>query len=420
MSEQEKYFIKIISVLEKYKNLVDCHLVDFFIDDLWNKFMPDDLKHYIEENGQIVINEFEIYNDLYQNENSQLQKFLKTISLLRLENCSGVCLRKDFMNRLNNVKIPFYQSPELEFMKVKKWHEVSIYTKAIVWLVEETPSIIIDAGAGKGYSSLHLSNYYNFPTIAIECSQINHKGAIAHQKLVNKKVKLSRSMINYVVEQINETTNFVQIATNYYPDLYSQSELALTALHACGSLTDFLIKSFLDVSDIKRLCLVPCCYHLASRSLSSIYEFSKNSRMLAQQSADRIKRKNEPLSPSLFYRAVLQVVLQSIGIKEARIGRGAPLDSFIMYAKWALTKLDLKELPSDEILEQIFDSYRSFEWKFQVFQLLRIELAPIVEAAIILDKIVFMQKRNICKKLELIQLFDPITSPRNWAIVATK
>lgn len=119
--------------------------------------------------------------------------------------------------------------------------------------------------------------------------------------------------IHYVVEQINETTNFVQMAKNYYPDLYQERELVLSALHACGPLTDTVIKSFLDISDVRSLCLVPCCYHLASSSLSSICEFSKNSRMLAQQSIDRIKQKDEPLSPSLFYRAVLQVVLKLIG-----------------------------------------------------------------------------------------------------------
>lgn len=92
-----------------------------------------------------------------------------------------------------------------------------------------------------------------------------------------------------------------------------KKKFIITALHACGSLTDSVIESFLKVNDLKCLCIVPCCYHLASKSLLKVLEFSKNSRMLAQQSTDRMKQKKELLSPSLFYRAVLQVIFQLIG-----------------------------------------------------------------------------------------------------------
>jgi hypothetical protein len=116
------------------------------------------------------------------------------------------------------------------------------------------------------------------------------------------------------VEQIDEATDFVQMVKTYFPDLHQQKELIMTALHACGSLTDSVIKSFLNVSDIKCLCIVPCCYHFTSKSLLSIYEFSKNSRMLAQQSTDRISHKTELFSPSLYYRAVLQVLFRLLGM----------------------------------------------------------------------------------------------------------
>ena len=115
------------------------------------------------------------------------------------------------------------------------------------------------------------------------------------------------------MEQIDETTNFVQMVKDHFPDLYLHRELVLTALHACGSLTDSVIRSFSNVSDVKCLCVVPCCYHLASQSLLGTYEFSKNSRMLAQQSIDRIKQNNVSFSPSLFYRAILQVLLKFSG-----------------------------------------------------------------------------------------------------------
>lgn len=114
-------------------------------------------------------------------------------------------------------------------------------------------------------------------------------------------------------EQINEKTDYSYLVRHYFPELYLKNEFIITALHACGSLTDSVIESFLEVDDLKILCIVPCCYHLATKSLLKIVEFSKNSRMLAQQSTDRMKQKKELLSPSLFYRAVLQVILQLLG-----------------------------------------------------------------------------------------------------------
>lgn len=195
MSEQEIFFTKIIPFLEKYQDLIDCHLVDFLTDNLWSKCLPNDLKYCIEENGQTIIREIELYDESIQSGSSVLQNFLKTTRSMKLENCPGICLRENFISMLNYPKIHSRKPFESEFMKVKKSHEVDVYTRAIVWLIDETPSIIIDAGSGKGYSSLHLSNYYSLPVLAIECSQVNHKGAIAHQKLVNKKVKQSKSMV---------------------------------------------------------------------------------------------------------------------------------------------------------------------------------------------------------------------------------
>ncbi|XP_011497403.1 PREDICTED: methyltransferase-like protein 25 [Ceratosolen solmsi marchali] len=420
MSNYEEHFLKVINFLKLYEKLIDCHLVDFLTEDLWENCLPRDFKLYLETNGNNIFRKIEQFNELTKHEDSKLYTFLRNVKALKLESCQNIITRCDFLNVLNYENAKVYKTIPSEFMKVKKCHEVDVFTKTIVWLNQNKSSVIIDAGAGKGYSSLYLSNYYNLPVLCIECSLINHNSAILHRSLVNKKNKRSTSLINYAVEQIDETTDFVQLVKNYFPNLHPQRELVMTALHACGSLTDSVIKSFLNVSDIRCLCIVPCCYHFTSKSLSSLYEFSKNSRMLAQQSTDRINHKNEFLSPSLFYRAVLQVVFRLLGIKNTTIGRGAPLDNFLIYAKWALKKVNAKEVPTDEILEKTYEEFKDYKWKFNIFQLLRIQLAPVVEAAIILDKILFIHKFNICTKLEVVQLFDPLLSPRNWAIIATK
>lgn len=87
---------------------------------------------------------------------------------------------------------------------------------------------------------------------------------------------------------------------------------------------------------------------------------------LAQQSTIKMKETQDHLSPSLFYRAILQVFLKTagwflinkfnftryiylyysyllifcqIGYKNVRLGRNAPTTNFLTYAKWALKKI---------------------------------------------------------------------------------
>lgn len=98
----------------------------------------------------------------------------------------------------------------------------------------------------------------------------------------------------------------------HFPNWNLKSNLILTGLHTCGSLAHSLMKVFLQNDDFKVICVVPCCYHLANESLSKRINFSRNARMLAQQCIERTEEAKS-LSPSLFYRALLQVLLHSMG-----------------------------------------------------------------------------------------------------------
>lgn len=148
-----------------------------------------------------------------------------------------------------------------------------------------------------------------------------------------------------------------------FSDWDINKNLILTGLHTCGSLTDSIIRTFLATKDINILCIVPCCYHLTNETLNKKINFSRNARMLAQQSVER-STKNKSVSSSLFYRAILQVIFHSlgifvfiliqfecisysiyycfsflIGIYNARVGRGGPSHDFPSYAQWAFSRL---------------------------------------------------------------------------------
>lgn len=189
MSDFEHYFDSILNFLNVHNNLIDCHLVDFLTKELWETCLTKDLRLYIEEKGSSIFSEIEKLNDPDDSQGSVLHSFLKNIRQLKLENCPNILKRYDFINTLELEKSEVSNSNHPEFMTLKKWHEVDTFTKTVVWLNQEKSNIIIDAGSGKGYFSLHIANHYDLPVLAIEGSQNNHKSAILHHDLVKKRNK---------------------------------------------------------------------------------------------------------------------------------------------------------------------------------------------------------------------------------------
>lgn len=98
-----------------------------------------------------------------------------------------------------------------------------------------------------------------------------------------------------------------------FPRWKLNNNLIFTGLHTCGSLVQSVMKCFLNSQDAKYLCVVPCCYHLIDEFFSNKCNFSKNAKMLAQQSIHKSSKNHLNFSPTLFFRAILQVVLREIG-----------------------------------------------------------------------------------------------------------
>lgn len=71
-------------------------------------------------------------------------------------------------------------------------------------------------------------------------------------------------------------------------------------------------------------------------------------------------------------------------------------------------------------MQELYSSYESFKLKMELYQNLRVRLGAVVESAILLDRIIFLKTSNLCSNLALVQLFDPLISPRCYAIIAIK
>lgn len=420
MAEYKNYFEKVLDFINRYRKLIDCHLVDFITENLWDECLPQKLKSELES--------IDASDDIWAENNisSELNNFIQVTKSLSLKSCPFVIC----MYNLPKLLPQFFSQEQLgknqfihaksEFMNPKKSYEIEVLGKVIAEMALSTNSLVIDAGAGKAYLSTYLSEHFNIPVLAIDSSQVCHKGATSRQEKMQKKKQLSPIKVRYIVQELDDMTNYNEMVNTNYPNWNLNKNLILTGLHTCGELVHSVIKTFSSSKDVNLLFVVPCCYHLANESLSGHYNFSKNARMLAQQSIDRSKHKQ--LSPTLFYRAVLQVILHSLGYYNAKVGRNGPVDNFPNYAKWALSKIgvDNKQIPSTAVLQEIYQNHIHLKQKLHIFQMLRIYMSSVVESAIMLDRIIFLQNNTNSSKVAIVRLFDPILSPRCYAILATK
>lgn len=421
MFQYTEHFYKIIDFLSIYQQLIDCHLVDFISEELWDKCLPNLLRSELEN--------VEAINAIWNQSDkiTQLNDFMKTTKSLSLKACPMTMDLEDFSKlvlHVDNDEWKFnveMKKKDTGFMKKKKFHEVEVLGNVVGQIARSTNSLVIDAGAGKAYLSTYLSDNYKLPVLAIDSSDLCHKAAIQRAEKMKKKGNKSTSLVKYVVTKIDDNTDYNTMVKENFPNWNLKNNLILTGLHTCGSLVHSLMKMFLKSNDFQIICIVPCCYHLVNESLSKQINFSKNARMLAQQCIERTAE-TKSLPPSLFYRAVLQVLLNSMGLRDVRIGRGGPMYDFPTYAKWALMKIgiDKTKIPSMENLQELYRSYEHYKLKFDIFQMLRISLSPVLEAAIILDRVIYLQNSKQCSKSIILRLFDPVLSPRHYAIVAIK
>lgn len=417
----EKHLDKIVEFSNTYHKLINCHLVDFIVQDLWNECLHDTLKSELED--MLMEDTTNLTFPLEQTTFSELNSMVQSAKSLSLDSQTTIDSLQEFSEKFfdsNVFESTACLNSSNEFMKTKKFYEVELLGNLVSTIARSINGLVIDAGAGKAYLSTYLASNYNIPVLAIDSSNLCQKGAINRQRKMAKKNQ-SSSLVSYVLEEIQDETDYREMVRNHFSDWNLKDNLIITGLHTCGSLANSIIRSFVNTEDIRFLCIVPCCYHLADDTLEKKYTLSKNAKMLAQQSLERSTIKKS-ISPLLFYRAVLQVVLYSIGLYDARIGRGGPVDNFASYARWALLKLGIEneKVPAENDLERLYSSHLHWKKKFDMFQILRIHMAPVLEAAIVLDKMTFLKNNPHCSRIALLRLFDPVLSPRRYAILAMK
>eukprot|EP00094_Tigriopus_californicus_P007696 TCALIF_07412-PA protein Name:"Similar to Mettl25 Methyltransferase-like protein 25 (Mus musculus)" AED:0.60 eAED:0.60 QI:0/0.33/0.5/0.5/0.66/0.75/4/0/156 len=132
-------------------------------------------------------------------------------------------------------------------------------------------------------------------------------------------------------------------------------------------------------------------------------------------------------TPSLLWRAVLQSLLleshPNLGFQDQQVGRIAKKSkTFPHYARAAWEKLALGPFKwTDEEMEKIFEAeQRKFGHGLNAFYQYRSLFSPLIEGLILLDRLVFLLEQPDVTEASLVKLFDPVISPRCFALIAKK
>ncbi|XP_050696122.1 protein split ends-like isoform X2 [Eriocheir sinensis] len=172
--------------------------------------------------------------------------------------------------------------------------------------------------------------------------------------------------------------------------------------------------------------LIPNLGHgfpLSSFLRSKRFALGRNSRMLSSQAADRLTQGNIGGADSLYWRALLQVVLvDRLGDVShlSHVGRlSAKCHTFPEYAQAALARLGVSLEVTEEELQEYDRSHSSSKDRLERFFLLRASLAAVVEGAVLLDRLAFLCEQDNVSAF-LVPMFDPVTSPRCHALIAVR
>ncbi|XP_044310824.1 methyltransferase-like protein 25 isoform X3 [Varanus komodoensis] len=252
------------------------------------------------------------------------------------------------------------------------------------------------------------------------------------RKMASLKAKASRSKEANVYSPL---TSYITAETELRDIIADLEDCVIVGLHTCGDLSPSTLRLFNAKPEIKAVCSVGCCYHLLSEEhetqeggIQETWGFPMCQYLKEEDwFCGRNARMAACLLPteSLFYRAVLQVIVEEFyGVTRSDCNIGKVFSkstSFMDYVRKSLKKLGLDESKiSDKLITEYFEKYKHRMNEMEAFNMLKVVLGPCIEVLILLDRLSYLKEQDNIAWSGLVKLFDPIKSPRCYAVVALK
>ncbi|NXK95650.1 MET25 protein, partial [Formicarius rufipectus] len=287
------------------------------------------------------------------------------------------------------------------------------------------------------------------PADAVEVFSSSHCncGELSEEEKVQRKMTSLKSKARKSSESnlYFPLTSCITAETELSDIITDLEDCMMVGLHTCGDLAANTLRIFTAKPEIKAVCSVGCCYHLLSEQFENqeeccdkVWGFpmcqylknkgwccGRNARMSACLALERVAVGQMLPTESLFYRAVLQVIIEEIyGVTKSdrHVGKTfSKSSSFIDYVRRSLKKLELDdtELP-DSCIMDYYEKYKHRINELEAFNMLKVVLAPCIEVLILLDRLCYLKEQENIAWSGLVKLFDPVKSPRCYAVIALK
>ncbi|XP_032633393.1 putative methyltransferase-like protein 25 isoform X3 [Chelonoidis abingdonii] len=184
------------------------------------------------------------------------------------------------------------------------------------------------------------------------------------RKMASIKAKASKSNDSNIYLPL---TSYITAETELRDIITDLEDCIMVGLHTCGDLAPNTLRIFTAKPEIKAVCSVGCCYHLLTEEFENQKDCSlglwgfpmcrylkeegwccgRNARMSACLALERVAVSQVLPTESLFYRAVLQVIIEECyGVvkSDRHVGKiFSKSSSFVDYVRKSLKKLELDE-----------------------------------------------------------------------------
>lgn len=303
-----------------------------------------------------------------------------------------------------------------------------------------------DRDAGDGFFSMLSLEVIEDSSPRVHPSQLSEEEK-ERRKRENLERKAREGLSNGSDDSLfSPLTSYVTAETELKTLITELEDAVLVGLHTCGDLAPSTLRMFRAKQELRAVCSVGCCYHLLSEEFDPdrqecangvcgfpMSQFLKdqacfcgrNARMSACLALERVSAGGGLPMESLFFRAVLHVILRDhydCFKSEKRVGNVySKASSFVDYVRRALRKLDVDDskLP-DDVIQSYHEHYSHRMNEMVAFNMLKVTLAPCIEGLVLLDRLCYLKEQENVSHSALVQLFDPLQSPRCYAVVGIK
>lgn len=302
---------------------------------------------------------------------------------------------------------------------------------------------VIDMGSGQGHLSIRLA--YLFPDLKV-LSIDGSKSQVAGSKATAAALNIPDNRLEHMEHWIDGSPALADCI-----EKWAEGESCiLVGLHACGSLSEHMLRYFTTIPCIKALGVVGCCYnHIVPLSPSCPNGFPISSTMRkhnltlsptalmtgcqapnnwGRQDTEGGQEEASSFAKRRLYRAILQKAFFDKGVKVRAVDgrwpgwgiRKGDVADFATFARRAMQYLNVNddEISTEELVAYE-ERYGDCEGQIAILWALGSLCSKVVESVVAMDRYWFLKEQK-AEEVDIIPIFDFKVSPRNFMIVAEK